>query len=220
MAHAIELEQTTWTAADLSDRFGAMPLWRIRFDPPPGTATEADVLEIHDRHNRLCELVDGVLVEKTVGTYESYLALEIAGLLHDFVSSRQLGVVLGADGFMRFAPGLIRIPDAAFISWDNWSTDEVRRQPIADLSPDLVVEVISKSNTPEEMDRKLHDYFEAGARLAWYIYPDKQEVHVYTSTQHRQVLSKQDTLDGGAVLHGFSVELADLFAEPKPPTKQ
>ena len=220
MAHATEFEQTTWTAADLSGRFGAMPLWRIRFHPPPGTATEADVLEIHDRHNRLCERVDGVLVEKTVGTYESFLAVRIVRLIGDFVDARQLGVVLGADGFMRFAPGLIRIPDAAFISWDNWSTDEVRRQPIADLSPDLVVEVISKSNTPEEMDRKLHDYFEAGARLAWYIYPDKQEVHVYTSTQHRQVLGKQDTLDGGAVLLDFSVKLAGFFAEPKPPSKQ
>ena len=220
MSHAIELEQTTWTAADLSGRFGAMPLWRIRFNPPPGTATEADVLELHDRHNRLFELVDGVLVEKTVGTYESFLAVRIVRLLGDFVDACQLGVVLGADGFMRFAPRLIRIPDAAFISWDNWSTDEVRRQPIADLSPDLVVEIISKSNTPEEMDRKLHEYFEAGARLVWYIYPNEQEVHVHTSAQHRQILGKQDTLDGGAVLQGFAVNLADFFTEPKRPVKQ
>jgi Uma2 family endonuclease len=217
MAQVIELEQSTWTAADLLSRFGAMPLWRIRFDPPPGTATEADVVEIHDRTNRLCELVDGVLVEKTVGTFESHLGTRIARLLGNFVDANQLGTVLGGDGFMRLASGLVRIPDAAFISWKSWSIEEVRRQAIADLSPDLVVEVISRSNTPEEMTRKLHEYFEAGARLVWYIYPDEQTVHVFTGVDDSQILAASDTLDGGAVLPGFSVKLAGFFAEPQPP---
>lgn len=217
MAQAIELEQTTWTAADLSRRFGAIPLWRIRFDPPPGRATEEDAIEAYDRTNRLCELVDGVLVEKTVGTYESYLAVEIGGLLRQFVKAHQLGVVLGADGFMRFAPGLVRIPDAAYISWKNWSTEDVRRQRIADLSPDLVVEVISEGNTPEEMDRKLREYFQAGAQLVWYIYPEKNSVHIFTSAENAVVLGADDTLDGGTVLPGFSLKLAEFFAEPEPP---
>ena len=217
MSLATEFDQTTWTTADLTDRFGAMPLRRIRFAPPPGTATEADVIEIHDHTNRLCELVDGVLVEKTVGTFESYLGVRIARLLGNFVDENQLGVVLGADGFMRLAPGLVRIPDAAFISWKNWSTEEIRRQPIADLSPDLVVEVISESNTPQEMDRKLREYFEAGAKLVWYIYADEQTVHVFTSVDDSRVLGALETLDGGEVLPGFTVELAEFFAEPKPP---
>ena len=62
------------TAADLLELFGPMPAGRIRTDPPPGTATEQDVIDIEARESRLCELVDGVLVEKTVGYYESYLA--------------------------------------------------------------------------------------------------------------------------------------------------
>lgn len=219
MSFATELEQSTWTAADLTDRFGAIPLWRIRFEPPPGTATEADVTEIHDRTNRLCELVDGVLVEKTVGTFESYLAVEIGSLLRDFVKANQLGVVLGADGFMRFAPGLVRIPDAAFIAWDNWSTEEVKRQAIADLSPDLVVEVISSSNTPQEMDRKLREYFDAGARLVWYIYPEEETVRVFQSVDDVRVLTKAETLDGGETLPGFTLKLAEFFQEPKRPAQ-
>ena len=65
------------TLADLVERFGPMPDGRIRMDPPPGTATEQDVIDIEARESRLCELVDGVLVEKTVGIYESYLAVRI-----------------------------------------------------------------------------------------------------------------------------------------------
>ena len=70
------------------------------------------MIGIHDREDRLCELVDGVLLEKTVGTYESYLAL----LLGNFVDENNLGIVLGADGMMRLVPGLVRIPNVSFIS--------------------------------------------------------------------------------------------------------
>src|SRR5688572_11268819 len=100
-----------WTAVRLAERFGPIPLYRIRTTPRPGEATEEDVFEIHDREDRLCELVDGILVEKTMGAYESMLAVEIARLLKNFVKPRKLGTVLGADGMLKLAPGLIRIPD-------------------------------------------------------------------------------------------------------------
>ena len=57
------------TLTDLPDRFGPIPAERIRRNPPPGSATEQDVIDIEERESRLCELVDGVLVEKTVGYY-------------------------------------------------------------------------------------------------------------------------------------------------------
>src|SRR5262245_946863 len=58
-----------WTAADLHEHLGHIPLQRIRLYPPPGTASLADVLAVQAQEDRLCELVDGVLVEKTVGYY-------------------------------------------------------------------------------------------------------------------------------------------------------
>ena len=217
MIQATEVDQATWTAADLSNRFGEMPLVRILFDPQPGTATEDDVIAIHDRSSRLCELVDGVLVDKAAGTCESLLSLRIARSLGNFVDAQRLGVVLGADGFIRFAPGLIRIPDAAYISWKNWSTKKARRTRIADLSPDLVVEFISAVNTPEETERKLREYLDAGAQLVWYIYPNEESVHVFTGVEKSHVLTAYQTLDGGAVLPGFTVKLEEFFAEPAPP---
>ena len=81
------------TAADLLELFGPMPAGRIRTDPPPGTATEQDVIDIEARESRLCELVDGVLVEKTVGYYESYLAgTRLIVLIGAFVEQHRLGV--------------------------------------------------------------------------------------------------------------------------------
>ena len=68
---------TIKTLADLRKRLGGIPLDRIWFHPAPGTATEKDVLEVEVRENRLCELVDGTLVEKAMGFEESRLAFEL-----------------------------------------------------------------------------------------------------------------------------------------------
>ena len=213
MSYAID-PQTTWTAADLVHRFGPLPLSRLRHDPAPGTATEQDVVFIHDRENRLYELVDNTLLEKAVGTYESYLAAVLVRVLGSFAADGDLGIVLGADGMLRLAPGLVRIPDASFISWNRIADRKIPDQPIADLVPDLAVEVISPGNTHEEMQRKLGEYFDAGVRLVWYIYPRTREVHVYTAAEVFQVLLQDETLDAGDVLPGFSVSIAAIFGSP------
>lgn len=215
MSHATQSNAESWTAVDLAERFGAIPLNRIRHEPPPGTATEQDVCEVNDRENRLFELVDGTLVEKTVGAYESYLAVLVANQVLGFVKQHDLGIVLGADGMLRLAPGLVRIADASFISWTRLPGRKPPHEPIPDLTPDLTIEIVSKANTREEMDRKLHDYFAAGVRLVWYIYHSpRREARAYTSPTEYSLVQEDESLDGGAVLPGFTLRLADLFAEP------
>ena len=81
------------------------------------------------------------------------------------------------------------------------------------LAPDLTVEVLSVSNTGAEMKKKREDYFAVGVRLAWEVDPDTRTVNVYTSPDQVTVLHASDTLDGGAVLPGFTLPLRDLFAE-------
>jgi Uma2 family endonuclease len=116
----LEAEPSTIeTLADLLDRLGGVPLNRVRFHPSPGTATEKDVLEAERKENRLCELIDGVLVEKPMAYRESFLAVAIASILRSYVDPRNLGLVTGADGMVRLFPGLVRIPDVAFASWDR-----------------------------------------------------------------------------------------------------
>ena len=204
-----------WTAVDLVERLGAIPLDRVRTTPSPGSATERDVIEIHDQENRLCELLDGTLLEKTMGSFESYLALYLGHLLTTFVAENHLGIVLGADGMLRLAPGLVRIPDVSFVSWDRLPGRTFPREEIWRLAPDLAVEVISRGNTRQEMTRKLADYFSAGVRLVWYVYPAACEVQVYEALDKCVTLAVQDTLDGGSVLPGFRLPLATLFAQPQ-----
>lgn len=137
MSHATEPTARDWTAADLVERFGPIPLCRVRGRPAPGAATEQDVIELVDHENKLCELVDGVLLEKAVGTYESYLAMRLGRLLGNFVEEQRLGIVLGADGMIRLAPGLVRIPDVSFIAIERLPDREVSRSRFARCSPSL-----------------------------------------------------------------------------------
>ena len=202
------------TVADLLELFGPMPAGRIRTNPPPGTATEQDVIDIEARESRLCELVDGVSVEKTGELYLSHLAVQLTYFLTGFVRRNRLGIVLGAGGMTRLAPGLVRIPDASFVSWNQLPGRRVPRVSIADLAPDLAVEVISPSNTAREMERKLQEYLATGVRLVRYVLPEPQEVHVHTAEQH-DVLTIDQELSGGEVLPGFALPLRQLFEEAK-----
>ena len=203
----------TETIADLLARLGDIPAERVRSRPAPGTATERDVIAVHDRENRLCELVDGTLVEKVMGFDESIYAVHLAASLLNYLETHDLGQVVGADGMMRLFPGLVRIPDAAFISWGRFPKGKRRRGEIPTVAPDLVVEVLSKKNTPKEMERKLDEYFRVGARLVWYVDPKKRIVRVYTARDRSIVLREDQMLDGGDVLPGFSLSIRDWFTK-------
>jgi Uma2 family endonuclease len=202
-----------WTVADLLTHFGPIAHRRIRQHPSPGTATEQDVLEIHDQEHRLYELTDGVLVEKAMGVQESFLAVLIASLLKDFASRHDLGFVLGPDGMARLAPGLVRIPDVSFISWQRVPSRRIPRVAMLDFAPDLAVEVLSPSNTAEEMTRKLQDYFAAKVRLVWYVDPVKRTVQVFTAVDQALLVREDQDLKGDPVLPGFALPLRELFAQ-------
>jgi Uma2 family endonuclease len=192
-----------------------IPAERILLTPLPGTATENDLLLMNDRGYRVCELVDGVLVAKTMGAEESILASLLIQYLGSFVRQRDLGIVLGEAGFLELQPGLIRAADVAFIAWDRLPGARWPRAAVPKLSPDLAVEVISKSNTKKEMEHKLQEYFNEDVRLVWYVYPRQQVIDVYASPTEKRRVYHDQVLDGGDVLPGFSLPLEELFITPR-----
>ncbi len=82
-------------------------------------------MNLLDHHDRICELIDGVLVEKTMGYIESILAVYIARKIGDFVDAHKLGIVLGEAGTLRILPRQVRIPDVSFISWEKVSRRQI-----------------------------------------------------------------------------------------------
>src|SRR4051794_12061305 len=100
------------TADEWLRSLGNIPLSRIVFDPPPGTATLQDVLRMVDGdEKRLVELVNGTLVEKPVGLRESFIATRLSRRLGNVVEPAGLGHVSGEAGMIRMLMANVRMPD-------------------------------------------------------------------------------------------------------------
>jgi Uma2 family endonuclease len=159
-------------------------------------------------------LVDGVLIEKAMGAREACLAMYLGSLLIQFVRPRRLGIVGGADMLLRLAPQLVRMPDVCFVSHEQIRDLNAQWRPIMDFAPELAVEVLSESNTPAEMAQKRAEYFAAGTRLVWEIDAATRTVQVFTGPDAFTQLHESDTLTGGDVLPGFTLNLTEFFNDP------
>ena len=210
---AIEAPPTFETFADVLDRLGGIPPDRVRLNPRPGTATEADIIALWDRSDRTFELIDGVIVSKQMSYEAEFLAGTLLVLLRACIDPLNLGLVNGPAASLRLFPGLVRAPDVSFVSWPRIPGGRMPKEPIPDLVPDLAVEVLRPSNTAREMTLKRRHYFEAGVRLVWIVDPKRRTVAVYTGPDRPTRLDASATLDGGDVLPGFALPLAGLFAD-------
>jgi Uma2 family endonuclease len=132
--------------------------------------------------------------------------------LNAFIEAHKLGEFFAAEtGFILARnPDTVRAPDAAFVG--------AARIPPSGLpegyfpgAPDLAAEVVSPNDTASEVQAKVADYLSAGSRLVWVIYPDLRQVAVFDAARANRILAASDQLDGGDVLPGFSLVLAELF---------
>ncbi len=195
-----------YNVADLLDHF-AVPAQRIRLDPRPGYATEDDVVK-----DDTCELIDGTLVEKAMGYYESRLAMALVYFLERYFDTNPNFFLLGEAGMIRVNQNQVRMADVAVFAWDRFPGRKLPPGQILDMVPDLPVEVLSPDNTKEEMCRKRREYFKGGARLVWEADPATRTVEVFTSPDVSTVLDESGVLDGGTVLPGFSLPIRNWFA--------
>lgn len=184
---AIALDQKIWT----DEEFMALP---------------------EDEHRY--ELVNGELVDMgNSGMEHGYIASNLVIFLGGFVRSQKLGVICDSSTAFAMKAGNKRSPDVSFVSKER--LQGVRRLPKGFFqgAPDLVVEVLSPNNTVEEIHDKIVEYFENGTRLVWVIHPDEQYVLVYHSPSPDRLLRLEDSLAGEEVVPGFTLPVAELFAE-------
>lgn len=163
------------------------------------------------------ELANGeVIVTPPPASDHSYLARALFRAMDAHVVAHTLGEVFGdGSGYelpIAGRPDTYRIPDVSFIRAGRIPRPRVRHRALA-LAPDLAVEVRSPSDTPRVLGGKLADYFDAGTALVWVVDGDARTVEVHAPGTPVRVLGEGDALDGGAVLPGFTLPLARLFAE-------
>ena len=203
-----------WTVADLLQQLGDIPADRVRLEPSPGRATFDDLIRVNEeRRGPTCEWVDNTLVEKAMGFHESWLAMIVAGELYAYLRTNDLGMCSGPGGVMKVLPGIGRAPDVAFIAWASLPGGKPppRDDKVPAIVPDLVIEVLSASNTVREMARKRDEYFRAGVKRVWEIEPESRSANVFSGPNTVEPVPVDGTLDGETILPGFALSLRELF---------
>jgi Uma2 family endonuclease len=177
---------------------------------PPPTAIAPIIPD-----DMLYEVVDGQVVEKTMGAFETGIASLLVEILGPFARANRPGRFFSEMLFrIDIGQDLQRRPDVAFVSHARWPYNRcVPNVPVWDMVPDLAIEVISPSDMMSAVLRKVHDYFKAGAIRVWVVYPEQAEVYIYSTAQQVQVVGVGQELDGGDLLPGFRLPVAVLFED-------
>jgi len=154
------------------------------------------------------ELVDGRLKEVPTRFEHDAIGLNIVVLIGPFVRGHGAGTT-GQAGF-RMAGGNIRVPDVSFTRKSRLPGGKVPND-LGNVAPDLCIEIISPSEERADMARKVREYFDGGAEQVWHVFPEAQEVTVFTSPTEMQTLNVDDILDAGNILPGFACRVGDFF---------
>ncbi len=162
--------------------------------------------------NARTELVRGRLfVREPAGLEHGDLAAQLLITIGSFVRKEKLGRALAAEtGFtLERNPDTVRGPDVAFVRASRWPSEPVIGY--AEMAPDLAVEVLSPSESRVRSVRKVASWLAAGTELVWVVDPKAKEVRVHRADGTVSALSRNDVIDGEAVLPGFRLPVSEVF---------
>ena len=177
-----------------------------------GTTTKLTFEEFQklpEREGAIYELDEGeLLMEPSPALRHNLIRQRIAMKLIQFVESRSLGIVVEEMDF-RLSPDTVRNPDVAFITAEHVKKIDLDRSPV-DGAPAFAVEVISPSNSAQDMAKKTQQYLQAGCNIVWIVYPSLRVVEVHSASGSRQVRAPE-LLREENLFHGFSLSLSYIF---------
>lgn len=165
-----------------------------------------------EREGERSELDEGELVVMTFPTpRHNAVVLLIAKLLDDHVQKSSQGRVFPSDtGFvLSREPDTLRGPDVSFVSEPRASSLDMDRN--IEGAPDLAVEVVSPSDSAQDLNKKVKQYFAAGSKVVWVVYPETRDVVVHHSDGSALQLSGDQELAAPDLLAGFAVPVNRLF---------
>jgi Uma2 family endonuclease len=175
--------------------------------------TTADqLIRLSDDGNRY-ELVKGELLTMSpTGGKHGVVAMRLSRVLANYIEDSDLGLTFAAETGFRLEqdPDTVLAPDFAFVSKDRIST--LPDDGYVRVAPDLVVEVISPSQSDKEMRLKAELWISLGVKRVWLVQPKKRTVELFEKTDEHVLLRENDELTGGELLPGFRVRVSEIFS--------
>jgi Uma2 family endonuclease len=139
------------------------------------------------------------------------IALTVLEALQNYLKAFAKARALPEAGYvLSQEPLTIRQPDVSVLSKDRIAATDA--DSYFQGAPDLAVEIVSPSDSAQDLESKVKQYLQGGAKQVWVLYPKTRNIHVFSGAQSPRILDANQTLEGGELLPGFSVKVADLFA--------
>ena len=173
-----------------------------------------DLMHLPEYADRAVELVEGVIIDMPPpNPVHAAILANLTHLITAFAKESDIGQLFAGDApfILERSPrgrDTLRGLDIAFIARERVPTP-IPSQPF-EIAPDLAIEIISPGNKPRDTQLKIRQLLDAGTKLIWIVYPDLRSVNVHTS-DGAATLTESDILNGGDVLPGFEIQVADIF---------
>ena len=138
--------------------------------------------------------------------------LELATQISNWAKQDGTGRAFGPTAGFTLPNGAVRAPDVSWIPLSRWEAlSDTDRYGFAKVCPDFVIELRSQSDSLRDVQDKMQEYVENGARLGWLIDPQNRRVHVYRTGQAVEILDEPTFVSGDPVLPGFTLDLSSIW---------
>ncbi len=159
----------------------------------------------------LHELIEGELIAVAHPKYRHmWISHTVRDALNEAAGTHGLGKSFIEMAYLiREDPPTLRVPGVSFVRAE-------RLRPPSDegylmFAPDLVAEILSPSDSAQEVREKVRQFLNAGTSVAWVVYPKLREVEVYCADGSARVLNEHQSLELPDLLPGFSLPVAKIF---------
>lgn len=172
------------------------------------TVEEFEQWEQTYSHEGSYEFVRGRVIEKNEMKQAEYLFIKFLTRLFTQTNAYQKGAELTPEMDSYVDDTRKRRPDLAYFSLDQIEeTGKGIRQKTR-----FAIEILSDSESYQDVLDKIQDYFDGGAQLVWYVIPVQQKIYVYTSPDESKAYKGTDVISAAPVVPDFQFTVADLFA--------
>jgi Uma2 family endonuclease len=160
------------------------------------------------------ELDEGELIEMTRPAYKhNRVLMKLTMAVGIYLRDRPIGESLLSENLYALSSLTRRSPDLAIILGDRRA--ELENAKVIPIIPEIAAEVLSPSDTPRMIHRKMKQYFAAGVKEIWLIDPESKEVEIWTALQLTRELSGDAEITS-PLLPGFALKLEELFSQINP----
>ena len=145
------------------------------------------------------------------GLGSSVRGVRLGGQVSRWSDAAGSGTVFGPRMGARLADSSVKMSDVAWVSDERWSDRDLDEFALLHEAPDLVIEIVSKSDSLSAQLEKMTEWMANGVSLGWLIDPFRELVVIYRLDTEPEQLDKPDRLGGEDVCEGLEVSLERIW---------